>query len=379
MNYLISKHSENILFFYAALVLWSACTSQEQLDNRPVFEVAKPIVTDTFYFREFVANINAVSYVEVRSRVKGYVEKMHVDEGQRVKQGQLLFSISSLEYQKELQKAFAAHKSALADLKAAEVELSQVTSLTEKSIVSKAELEMVKAKVEALKAQVDEAEATREQAELNVELAKIKAPYSGIINRIPNKVGSLIEEGSMLTTISDNSEVFAYFQLSERDYLNIKELQSAETRNVRLRLADNALYEERGIIEIIESEFDQQSGTIAVRARFPNPNGLLKHGSNGKILFKAYLPKAILVPQKSTFEIQDKIYTYVLTADSTLALRNIKPKMRLTGFYVVESGIKPDEYVVYEGVENAKDGVAIRALPLSLREKLQAEKEQAQQ
>jgi membrane fusion protein (multidrug efflux system) len=146
-----------------------------------------------------------------------------------------------------------------------------------------------------------------------------------------------------------------------------------------LKLADNTLYEERGQIEIIESEFDQQSGTIAIRARFPNPKGLLKHGSNGKVLFKVYLPNAVLVPQKSTFEIQDKIYTYVLAADSTLSLRNVLPRMRITGFYIVESGIKPEDYVVFEGVENAKDGEAVRAIPLSLREKLQQEKIQSQQ
>lgn len=156
----------------------------------------------------------------MRSKVKGFIKNIYVDEGQPVKEGQLLFALSFQDFEKELQKANAAYKNALADLKAAEVELKNVRHLVDKNIISKTELDVISAKAEALNANVDEALAHKEQAALHLSFTKIKAPYHGIINRIPNKVGSLIAEGDMLTSISDNREVFAYFNLSEIDYLN---------------------------------------------------------------------------------------------------------------------------------------------------------------
>ncbi len=351
------RHSIILLFgFY----IFSHCTPQKKKQEAPeAYKVIKPIYTDTIFFSEYVADIQSLKFVEIRSRVKGYLEKIHVDEGQSVSEGQLLFSVSSLEYQKELQKAEAAFKNAVADLRVAEVELMNVMSLTEKSIVSKTELEMVKAKVEALKANVDQAVAQRDQANLNLSYAKIRAPYKGVINRIPNKVGSYVEEGTMLTSISDNNEVYAYFNLSETDYLNYRKDKEGASKIVTLKLANNSLYPYSGKIEIIESVFDQATGNIAFRAKFPNPDGLLKHGANGKIMVKKALNKALLIPQKSTFDILDKVYVFVVKADSTLEQRSVTPRMRLSDLYAIGKGLKAGETLLMEGVENARDGLKI--------------------
>lgn len=346
-----------LILLFAVLLFAASCGNENTAQTPEKFQVIKPIVQTVSYKNEYVAEIHSVRYVEVRSRVKGYVEQVHVDEGQFVHEGQLLFTISSKEYKHELQKAQAALKNAIADLKAAEVELSNTRSLVEKNIVSKAELKILEAKVEALKASVEEAEAHKEQAALNLSFSQIKAPYKGIINRIANKMGSLINEGDMMTTISDNKEVFAYFHLSESDYLNyIASKDKEESQRVSLVLANQTMYNHEGIIEIIESEFDRSTGNIAFRARFPNPDKILKHGANGKIIVREDIENALLVPQKSTFEIQDKLYAFVVKKDSVVEQRNIVSKLRLPHYFVIESGLSKDESIIYEGVQSLKDG-----------------------
>jgi len=354
------------ILFLALCLLTASCDSKKEAETVDTHQVASPLLKDAAYSREYVAEIQSVRYVEVRSKVKGYIEKIHVDEGQPVKEGQLLFTLNFLEFEKELQKANAAHKNALADVKAAEVELKNVKLLVEKNIVSKTELEVIKAKVDALKADVEEALAHKEQAALQLSFAQIKAPYLGIINRIPNKVGSLIAEGDMLTSISDNREVFAYFNLSEMDYLNYIANGEKGNKTIGLKLANNRLYSHKGEIEMIESEFDQATGNIAFRARFPNPDAILKHGANGKVIIDKQLKNALLVPQKSTFEIQDKLYVFVVNQDGVLEQRKIIPKMRFPDFYAVESGLSKYEKIVFEGVGNLKDGTKIHFVPVDL-------------
>jgi membrane fusion protein (multidrug efflux system) len=370
---MLKMKNKRMLLFSLCLAI-TACTEQKQIENKvDTYEVIHPVVKDTSYNGEYVAEIQSVKYVEVRSKVKGYIEKIHVDEGQSVKEGQLLFTLNSLEFEKEVQKADAAYKSATADFKAAEVELANVQKLVEKNIVSNAELNVIKAKSEALKADMQEALVNKEQTVLQLSFSNIKAPYNGIINRIPNKVGSLIAEGDMLTSISDSREIFAYFNLSEIDYLNYVSSSEQQTKVVNLKLANHALYNHDGKIEMIESEFDHGTGNIAFRARFPNPEAILKHGSHGKVIVNKELKNSLLIPQKSTFEIQDKLYVFVVNKDGVLQQRNVISKMQIPDFYVVESGLSQNEKILFEGVANAKDGNKIEAVEIDLKEAMAAE------
>jgi RND family efflux transporter MFP subunit len=360
------------LLFLAAILIITSCTPKNEVDKKveapkaDTHQVVKPIVKDAPYSSEYVAEIQSVKYVEVRSKVKGFIEKIYVDEGQPAKEGQLLFVLNSQEFEKELQKADAAYKNTLADVKVSEVELTNVKVLVEKNIISKSELDVIKAKTEALKADVVEALAHKEQAALQLSFTQIRAPYHGIINRIPNKVGSLIAEGDMLTSISNNQEVFAYFNLSEMDYLNYIADKETKTKTVSLKLANHALYDQEGKIEMIENEFDHATGNIAFRARFPNPQGILKHGANGKVVVNKVLKNALLVPQKSTFEIQDKLYVFVVKPDGVLVQRNIIPKMRFPDFYAVGAELSKDDKILFEGVENVKDGAKIEVVEIDL-------------
>jgi len=357
----------NRLPLLALFLIIAACTPPQQADKKAdSYQVVKPIVKDTAYSVEYVAEIQSVKYAEVRNKVKGYLEKIYVDEGQAVKEGQLLFSLNLLESEKELQKADAAYKSAVADVKVSEVELKNVKLLVEKSIVSATELDVIKAKTDALRADAEEALVHKEQAALQLSFAHIKAPYQGVINRIPNKAGSLLAEGDMLTSISDNREVFAYFNLSETDYLNTVGNKEKQTQTVGLKLANQTLYDHEGKIEMIESEFDHATGNIALRARFPNPDGILKHGANGKVIVNKQLKDALLIPQKSTFEIQDKLYVFVVKPDGVLEQRHIIANMRFPDFYAVGSGLSKDDKILFEGVANVKDGSKIEAVEVDL-------------
>src|SRR5215210_2337495 len=303
--------------------LLNACSANNEKNATPPekFSVIKPIVMETFYPKEYVAEIQSIQNVELMARVKGFIEKIYVDEGKPVQAGQILFSIGNKEFKEELLKANAQLKGAIADAKVAQVELANTKLLVSKNVASRPELEMAQAKLEAIKAKIDESNSAIASAKLNLSFTKVTAPFSGIINRIPNKTGSLIDEGSLLTTISNNKEVFAYFNVSEKEYLEfIKQKELGKGNEVKLLLANNQAHNYKGTVETVESEIDKSTGSLAFRARFPNPQLLLKHGSTGKITLNTRITKGLVIPQKSTFEIQDKLYVYIVDANNVVQL-----------------------------------------------------------
>lgn len=351
-----------------AVLFITACTDKESDNTQEKFLVTNPIVIDTAYTNDYVADIHSLKNVELRARVKGYLEAIHVDEGQSVKEGQLLFSISSQEYKEELLKAKAQLKSAIADAKSAELDLQNVKTLVEKNVVSKTEAEMAQSKLDALNAKVDEASSYEASAKLRLSLTEIKAPFDGIIDRIPNKAGSLIDEGTLLTTISDNKKVYAYFNLSEKEYLDFISRKDADKSNdITLILANNQTHGQNGCIETVDGQINKNTGSIGFRACFPNPDLLLKNGSSGKVRIKNKIKNALLIPQKSTFEVQEKICVYVVDKDNIVQIKSFVPKIRLPHLYVVESGLTANDKIIYEGIQRVKEGdkVTIEAVQLS--------------
>lgn len=321
------------------------------------FSVTNPIIKDTVYINEYVADIHAIQNIEIRAKTDGYLEIVHFDEGQFVRAGQLLFSVSGKQYTQELLMAQAALTSAKAYARAAEVEFKNVKTLVGKNIVSQSELDLAEAKYDAAIAKVEEARALEGRAILRLSMAQIKAPFDGFINRIPSKAGSLIAEGTLLTSLSNNREVYVYFNVSENEYLEYASHKiSDKEKAVTLILNNGEVHPHQGKIEIIEGQIDKATGNIAFRAKFPNPDGILKHGSSGKVQVKTDLMKAMLIPQKSTFEIQENIYVFVVTSDNIVQQRKVIPIARLPHLYVIEQTLTANEKIIYEGVQKVKDG-----------------------
>lgn len=359
---------------YALLLIalvFASCDNKNQKESEltETLNVLQPIKVDTVFTKEYVAEIHSLQNVEIRTHVRGFIEKIHVDEGKPVAKGQILFTLTSREFRENLLKANANYKSIMADLKVAEVELKNTRTLAERKIVSNSELEMSVARKEALEAKLDEARSAISIAELNLSFTEVRAPFTGVINRIPNKVGSLVDEGALLTSISNNDEVFAYFNISEKEFLDFKK-GTMENRldSVRLLMVNNEIFKYTGKVETAENEIEMGTGNIAFRARFRNPDHLLKHGASGRILYQEKLKSAIIVPQKSTFEIQDKTYVYVISDSNKVAVKNIVPKFRLNHLFVVESGLSTSDKVIYEGIQKVKVGQTVKPVLIPFRE-----------
>ena len=333
-----------------AILCHTACTSHKPTkEEAGKYAVTAPLRADTLVTKEYVSQIRSVRNIEIRAQEKGYLQNIYIDEGQSVKAGQLLFRIMPKIYEAELLKAQA-------EARASEIELLNTQTLFNKNVVSKNDLAMNEAKFEHAKAEVA-------LAKLHLSFTEIRAPFSGTIDRIPRKLGSLIDEGELLTSLSDNSQMFAYFNVSELEYLNYKvTAKNFDAKNkVSLLLANNKLFPYEGIVETIESEFDSETGNIAFRAKFPNPDGLLKHGQTGKIRMTIPLHDALLIPQKATYEIQDKIYVFIVDKNNLIKSRNITVINEMPDLYVVGSGLSENERILLEGVQKVKDDDEVKS------------------
>ena len=254
----------------------------------------------------------------------------------------------------------AAVASATAELQAAGIERTNTRMLLDKAVVSKAEMAVIDAKAQLLAAKLEEARAQEGQAVVSLGYSEVRAPFPGVVNRVPKKMGSVVAEGDLLTTLTDTSEVLVYFRVSEQEHLEYTSPNGrGRSREVSFKLANGELLPATGVLDAAENEFDRNTGTIALRARFPNPQGTLKHGGSGKVLVSTMLRDALTIPQKSTFEVQDHLYVYIIDGDGKARARRIVPRIRLEDAFVVESGIKPDERFILEGVQKVEEGARV--------------------
>ncbi|MGC4094593.1 MAG: efflux RND transporter periplasmic adaptor subunit [Polyangiaceae bacterium] len=349
---------------FAVCCLLSACEQVKAEESSPAYPVAAPNRAPEFHEREYVGEVRAAQHVEIRARIAGPIEAAAVDEGQPAKKGQLLFSIGARGYQQELLKAQALTKSAAAELGALVLEHENAERLQGKNIVSGTEVALLAAKVAALRAKLEEAKATQAQAALNVSYGAVRAPFDGAVDRIPKKTGSLVADGDLLTTLSNADEVFVYFNVSEQDYLRY--LKSGEqAKQVHFKTATGELHPSQGVVDAIRNEVDKQTGTLSFRARFPNAAAVLRHGSTGQVVLRFALGEALAVPQKSTFEVQDQLYVYVVDQEDRARARKVVPALRLQDAFVLQSGLNAGDRLLVEGAQKVKDGqkIQVRAAP----------------
>ncbi len=362
MNVKVFHRVSALVAGMAVTLAFTSCGGKQQQMQAPAPEIATLTLSPTDATGESVypASIKGKTDIDIRPQVTGFITKVHVDEGQRVKKGQTLFTLDQVQYQAAVDNAIAAVNSAKTRVKTAQMTADTKRRLLEKNIISDYEYQLADNDLQTANAALAQANAALTTARKNLAYTVVTAPSDGVVGTIPNREGSLASPSSAqaLTTISDNSDVYAYFSLTEKDLLA---MTANGTRSiaqaidsipaVRLRLADGSEYPFEGKVATVSGVIDKATGAASVRALFKNPSGMLRSGSTGSVVIPLEEKNAILIPQKATFELQDRRFVYVVNDSNKV----VSTPVTVTGnndgkTFVVTSGLKPGDRIAIEGV-----------------------------
>ena len=334
-----------VLMSLCGLYYCTGCKEEKkEVEEHIKLLATSPLQKDTAITKEYVAQVHSFQRIELRALEKGYLEKIFVDEGQHVQQGQTMFQIKPTVYQAELKKSQA-------EANYVGLEYQNTKKLADKNIVSGSELALAQAKY-------DKANADVSLAQTHLQFTTVKAPFSGIMDHFQGRLGSLVDEGDLLTTLSDNSKMWVYYNVPEAEYLAYKEHAKASDKatHVKLLMANNEVFNHTGVVQTIEAEFNNETGNIAFRATFPNPEGLLRNGETGSVLMTVPLQHALIIPQKATFEILEKKYVFMVDKNNVVHQREINIASEMPDLYVIKSGITATDRILLEGLRKVKDG-----------------------
>jgi membrane fusion protein (multidrug efflux system) len=357
----------------SALALLFGCAQPQTaapVVEPPAAEVITVATTSAVTEQDYTASIQGKTDVEIRPQVDGFLENVLVDEGQYVTAGQPLFKINPQTYQAQLKNAAASLQAAEAAITNAQLEIDKLTPLVQNKVVSDYQLKVAQASRKIAVANAAQAKAVVATAKINVGYTVLKAPVSGFIGRLPKKRGSLVSptDPEPLTRLSDVHEVYAYFSLGESDFIRFKSQYPGNTLSAKLKqlppvsllLADNTLYPVKGRIDMVDGQFDKNTGAITLRAVFPNAQSLLRSGNTGKIRLQQQHNDALLVPQSATIDVQDKIFVYAV-GDSNKVSKHALDIIGKSGTdYIVKEGIKPGDRIVFSGLDHLTEGTVVR-------------------
>lgn len=367
-----SAKTTNLLLTTGFAVALTACSGggQQQQTQAPDIATMTIAYGTSELNSTFPATIKGKTDIDIRPQVTGFITKVHVDEGQHVKKGQTLFTIDQVQFQAAVETAAAAVNVAQTAVETAKLTADNKRKLLDKNIISEYEWQMADNDLRQARANLASAQASLVNARKNLSYTVVTAPSDGVIGTIPNREGSLASPSSAvpLTTVSDNSQVYAYFSLNEKDVLDLTEngakslAQSVkEMPEVTLRLANGEEYPSKGKIATVSGVLDNTTGSASVRALFDNPNGMLRSGSTGSILIPQRSDSALVIPQKATYELQDRRFVYVVGDSNKVASAPITIAPINDGRnFVVTSGLKPGDRIAIEGVgTTVRDGMVI--------------------
>ena len=372
-------NKQTFLSVFAATLFFASCGNKNDQSAKDaaaaqVKEYKTVIVqpkTATLY-SDYPASIQGQQNIEIRPRVAGYIDKIFVDEGAVVKAGQALFKISAPEYEQEVRTATASIKSAQANVSAAKLAINKVKPLVDKGIISKYDLESAQYTYESAMATLAQANASLVNAKVNLGYTTVTSPVNGVVGSIPFRLGSLVSSTNAdpLTTVSSIGNVYAYFAINEKKFLSFTEgttpggnlaKKIKNMPEVLLLLSDKTLYSQKGRIETVNGLINTETGSVNFRARFANPNGIIRSGSSVTVRIPNEVKDAILIPQSATFEMQDKIFAVTVGKDGKTKNTNITVQDVSAGnYYVVTSGLNAGDQIVLEGVSTLKDDSQIK-------------------
>ncbi len=359
-----------ILLGVSTLLATSCSNDNKQPMQAPEIAIMTIATSSSELANSYPATIKGKTDIDIRPQVTGFITKVHVDEGQKVSKGQVLFTLDQVQFNAAVDQAKANVNVAKAAVSTAQLTADNKRSLYQKNIISEYEYQMAENALAQAKAQLAQAEAGLTNANKNLAYTIVTSPSNGVIGSIPNREGSLASPSSAqpLTTVSENSQVYAYFSLNEKDILELTdggkstiEQRIKDMPEVKLQLADGSIYPVSGKITTISGVLDNTTGAATVRALFDNTNGMLRSGSTGTILIPQKMENIILIPQKSTYEIQDLRYVYIVNDSNKVSSRNIKVLPTNDGQnFIVTEGLNDGEKIVIEGVgTTVKDNMTI--------------------
>lgn len=305
--------------------------------------------------------------IDIKPRLEGFIVNIYVDEGSVVKKGQRLFSIDSPQAQQAFASAQAQVASSQASLNTAEVNVSRLRPLAEKGIISNVQLQTYENSYQASKAALAQAKATLSQAQSTMSWTTVTSPVNGVVGTIPLRQGSLVTSSSVLTTIANIGNVYAYFSMNEKELMELLNNLEGKTQaekiknlpDVSLILADGSTYAEKGRIETISGVVNETTGSVNFRASFPNKEGLLRSGSSGKIVIPRVLDNVFVIPQKATFAQQNKILVYKVQGDSVVQnIISVVPTPDGKS-YAITDGVNSGDRIVTDGVATLRNGAKI--------------------
>ncbi|MEZ0451295.1 efflux RND transporter periplasmic adaptor subunit [Sphingobacterium thalpophilum] len=358
-------------YVLSAIFLYSCSTGTSKPMDAP--PVSLPVIAieqgnETVY-QEYPATIEASSNIEIRPQVEGILEQIYVDEGARVSKGQALFKINDRPYQEQLNQAKANLLAAKATLENAELEVEKKTKLVNNKVLTDFQLKSAISARNAAKANVQLAVSAVEAAKINVGYTLIRASADGYIGRLQRKQGSLVgpTDGQPLTTLSNVKDLHVYFSLGENDFIAFKNNTAGDNLQQKLNnlppislvLSDQTVYDQKGKIDMVDGQFDKNTGAITLRATFSNPEGVLRNGNTGRVRLQKKYDQALLVPQLATLEMQDKIFVYTVGKENKVVQQPITVIGKSGANYLVSKGISAGDRIVYKGIDLLQDGQKI--------------------
>lgn len=360
---------KQISLFVALLGLTAACGSKQQMPEASnEYAVVTLAASDAELNTTYPATIKGVQDIEIRPKIAGHIMKVLVDEGDFVKAGQALFMIDAVQYEAAVKQAQAQVNVIKANIATQQLTVNNKKQLLEANIVSRYDYDIAVNSLESLKAQLAQAEASLVSARNNLSYCTVTSPANGVVGSIPFRVGSLVSsaQAEPLTTVSNISNVYVYFSMTEKQLLGLTRTSGGIDEavkampEVQLTLADGSTYATPGHITAVSGVIDPTTGAVQMRATFDNAAKELRSGGTGNIVIPTKASGAILVPQNATFEIQDKRFVYVVNKDNTVASREITVMVQNDGQnFVVTDGLKAGERIVVEGVNQLKNGTKI--------------------
>lgn len=360
-----------VVVFVVLCLSFYSCSKKNQKGKERIQEYATLTLSSSNVELKssYPAVIKGKQDIEIRPQISGIITRLCIDEGSIVRKGQTLFVLDNVQYQEAVNSARAAVNVAVANVATAQLTFENKRELSKNNIIGSYDLQMAENSLLSSKALLEQAKAQLMSAQKNLSYTIVTSPSNGVVGSIPFRVGSLVSPSTVtpLTTVSDISEMYAYFSMTERQLLSLTSSGNSSKEilksmpDIELKMIDGNIYDNPGKVETMSGVIDQNTGSVSIRAKFSNKRQILRSGSTGTVLIPYKINNCIVIPQKSTYEIQNKRFVYVVENKSTVKNTPIEVLPLDDGQnYVVTSGLKVGDKIVIEGVSNLKDGMQIK-------------------